>query len=406
MSNSFSLEELTRTARSKSAEALAVDEAFWTRLSGEYNCDEKFIQLDYGYFHPSLKPVLDVELEAAREINRRGSHFKRLESVGLLEAARTELARLAGADVEEIVITRNSSESINIVIQGIFLESGDEVVCSDQDYSAMDQVLEQRSRNEGIRLRRVALPLDPLDDDEIVRQFEAEITPRTRLICVTHLIHLTGQVLPVEKLCALARRHGIPVFVDAAHSFAQIDFSVGGMGCDYLCASLHKWLGAPLGTGLLYVKKDKIAGVRPLYGDTQNPVDNIRRLEHFGNRPDSANAGLREAIRWHWALGTAVKRARLAYLHRSWAEPLRTFPRFRVLTPRTAGRYGAIGLLTLEGVPVESLSEYLMKDHRIFTAVQKHPAVSGVRVTPGLPTSQEHISRLLAALQAAADYFH
>jgi selenocysteine lyase/cysteine desulfurase len=405
MSNLSYLDELTQLTRSTETTALATDEAIWGRLAREYNCDESFIQLNYGFYHPSLIPVLEAEIAAVREINRRGAQFKRTDSALLLEAARRDLAQIAGTNPEEIVITRNASESLNLVIQGVALESGDEIVCSDQDYTAMDQAWEQRVRSEAIQLRRVSLPLDPSDDDEIIERFEAAITPRTRLLHVTHVIHLTGQVLPVEKLCALGRHRNIPVLVDAAHSFAQIDFSVSALGCDYLGASLHKWLGAPLGTGVLFVRQDKISGLRPLFGDTHHPAENIRRLERFGNRPDSANAGLREAIRWHVALGVTLKQARLAYLQRSWSEAVRALPRFRVLTPRAPGRFGAIGLLTLEGVPADALCDYLMKEHQIFTAVQHLPSTSGVRITVGLPTPFSHVTRLLEALAAAADHF-
>jgi selenocysteine lyase/cysteine desulfurase len=405
MTDGSFLDELTGLARQKSPEALAVDEGFWGRLAREYERDERFIQLNYGYYHPSLRPVLEVEIAAIREINRGGSHFKWQESERLLEAARADLARLARVDAGELVITRNASEALNLVIQGVALEPGDEVVCSDQDYGAMEQAWEQRARHGGIRLRKVVVPLDPVDDGQILRLFEAEMTPRTRLVHLTHLIHFTGQILPVQALCALARRRGIPVLVDAAHSFAQIDFSIRDLGCDYLGASLHKWLGAPLGTGMLWVRKDRIAGLRPLFGDTHYPGDDIRRLERFGNRPDSAHAGIREAIRWHEAIGVGVKQARLAHLQRSWAEPLRARERFRVLTPRAAGRHGAIGLLNLAGVAPEALFDYLLREQHIFTVVQKNAAVGGVRVTPGLPTSQEHIDRLNEALQAAAAHF-
>jgi selenocysteine lyase/cysteine desulfurase len=269
----------------------------------------------------------------------------------------------------------------------------------------MNQGWEQRVNYDGIRLRRIGLPLDPTDDDEIVRLFEEAITPRTRLIHVTYLIHVTGQILPARKLCALARRRGISVLVDAAHAFAQIDFQIRDLDCDYLGASLHKWLGGPLGTGLLYVKKDKIRGLRPLFADTHYPADNIRRLEHFGNRPDSAHAGLREAIRWHDAIGTKVKEARLAYLHRSWMEFLRARPEFEIYTPRAVGRYGAIGLFALKNVPAPALSEYLMSEHQIFTGVQTLTTLSGVRVTPGLPTSVKEVQRLILALDAACRHF-
>jgi len=399
-------EELSIAARSKSPESLAVDESFWARVAGEYDCDPSFIQLNYGFYHPAARTVVEAEVAALRAINRRGSHFKWRDAEALFENARRELAQLAGVDPAEIVITRNASEALNIVIQGLALGAGDEVVCTNQEYTATDQAWDQRARQDGIRVRRVAVPLDPASDEEIIRLFEAEITDRTRVIEVPHLVHFTGQVLPVEKLGELARRRGLPILVDAAHSFAQLDFSIRELNCDYLAASLHKWLGAPLGTGLLYVRADRIAGVRPFFGDTHFAEENIRKLERFGNRPDSAFAGIRTAIQWHHAIGgTAVKQARLAELQRSWTEPLRRHPRYRLLTPGAAGRHGAIGTFTLEGVPPEDVFNYLREQFGIFTVVQKSALYSGVRVTPGLPTSREHIVRLVEALTEAAAHF-
>lgn len=405
MTPSSTFEELARLVRAKTAGALAEDEAFWARWAREYDRDESFLQLNYGFYHPSLRPVLDVELQVARELNRRGSHFKWADSETLLESARAELAAFAGVAAGEVVITRNASEALNIVIQGVTLAPGDEVVCSDQDYGAMDQAWEQRARGEGIHVRRVALPLDPADDDEIVRLFEAKITPRTRLLHVTHLVHFTGQILPVAKLCALGRRHGLLVLVDAAHSLAHVEFSIRELDCDYLGASLHKWLGAPLGTGVLFVRRDRIAGLRPLFGDTHFPGDDIRRLERFGNRPDSLVAGLREAIRWHQALGTAAKQARLTLLQRRWSEPMRDWPRFQLLTPRSPARHGAIGLFRLAGVKAENLFAYLLHEHRIFTMVMPIHGESALRIVPGLPTGVDDIARLVGALQAASGHF-
>ncbi|HEX2862366.1 MAG TPA: aminotransferase class V-fold PLP-dependent enzyme [Lacunisphaera sp.] len=405
MTHALSLQEIARITSQAAPGDLARDEAFWARFAALYDRDESFVQLNYGFYHPALRPVLEAEQAMAREVNRRGSHFKWQESDALLEAARAELAALAGADPEEIVITRNATEAMNIVIQGVALARGDEVVCSDQDYPSMDQAWEQRAQAEGIVIRRARIPLDPADDEEVVRCFAAEITPRTRLLHVTHLIHLSGQVLPVARLCRLGRERGVPVLVDAAHAFAQLDFSVRALDCDYLATSLHKWLGAPLGTGMLYVRRDRISGVHPLFGDTRHAAGDIRRLEHFGNRPDALNAGLREAIRWHGALGTPAKRARLAYLQRQWAEPVRTWPRFRMLTPRAEARHGALGLCVLDGVPAETLFRYLYREHGVFTVVQKLPTIPGVRVTPGLPSSARDIARLLEGLRAAERHF-
>jgi selenocysteine lyase/cysteine desulfurase len=398
----ISLDELSRLTASTPTAQLAGDEAFWARLATGYDRDDGFVQLNYGHYHPSLRPVVEVEVQALRELNRRGGHFKRFDSAPLLEATRADLAALAGVDPGEIAITRNASEALNVVLQGLQLAPGDELVCSDQDYAAVAQACDQRARADGVVLRRVPVPLDPQSDEEVVQAFAAALGPRTRLLLVTHLIHFTGQLLPAAKLCALGRRHGVPVLVDAAHSFAQIDFSIAALGCDYLAASLHKWLGGPLGTGLLYVRKEQIGGLRPLFGDTQHAIDDIRRLERFGNRPDSAWAGLREAVRWHRALGTPLKQERLRLLQRSWSEPLRDRPAFRVFTPRDPARHGALGLLALPGVPAEQLFHYLLDEQKIFTALFQTDRFDAVRVTPGLPTSRAETARLLAALDAAA----
>jgi selenocysteine lyase/cysteine desulfurase len=405
MSPETYLSDVAEVTRQRTPRALAEDEAFWTRWAREYERDERFAQLNYGYYHPSLRPVLEVELAMARELNRRGAQFKLTETANLLESARAELAQLAGVEREEVVITRNATEALNIVIQGFPLATGDEVVASDQDYDSMTQAWDQRARVDDVRIRRAAIPIDPADDAEVVRAFEAEITGRTRLLHVTHVIHTTGHVLPVAKLCALGKRRGIPVLVDAAHSFAHIDFSIRELDCEFLGTSLHKWLGSPLGTGMLFVRKDRIPTLRPLFGDSRRDPGDIRRLEHFGNRPDSAIAGLREAIRWHRALTTPVKYARLHSLQRSWTERVRAMPRFRLFTPKKPERHGAIGAFALEDAPAEKLCAYLQEKHSLFAAVQKVGAESVVRVTPGLPTSRGEIDRLVAALESATTVF-
>lgn len=401
--NPFNLDAAGRAARGESPAALARQEAFWDRWARGYARDDRFSQLNYGFFHPSLTAVLEVEIETMREINRRGSHFKRWDSAALLEQTRSDVAVMVGADAGEIVLTRNASEALNLVIQGIPLSAGDEVICSDHDYTAVDQAWEQRARREGIRIRRARVPLDPADDDEVEAAFAALVTPRTRIMTITHVIHFTGQVLPVARLCAFARAHGIEVLVDAAHALAQIEFSALKLGCDYLAASLHKWLGAPLGTGLLFVRKDRIASLRPLYGEVVAAEDDVRRLEHFGNRPDSAWAGIREAIRWHRGIGTAAKRERLLHLQRSWTHPLRSNEFYQVLSPSQPERQSAIGAIRLEGVPAGALCRHLMEAHRIFATVLKLPDGDALRVTPGLATSSDEIAELLEALTRAPE---
>jgi selenocysteine lyase/cysteine desulfurase len=396
-------EEIRATVLAGSPEELARDESFWSRIREEFEVPEDFVHLEYGYYHPACRAVIEVEINAVRAAHRRGTHYKRNEMSSDREAARSDLARLAGADPEEIIITRNTTEALNIVIQGIPLARNDEVICSDQDYPSMVEAWEQRVQRTGIVVRSISLPLDPASDAEVVDRFAAAITPRTRVLFVTHLINFTGQVLPVAKLCALGRQHGLQVIVDAAHSFAQLDFSIASLDCDYLAASLHKWLAAPLGLGMLYVRRDRISALEPLFADTRLARSDIRKLEHFGNRPDSAHIGLREAIRWQEAIGAPVKSARLHFLQRRWTGVARTLPRVRMLTPSDPTRHGAIGAFSIEGMEPREVVDRLMREHGVFVNALDHPFLRGVRVTPGMPTTAEQIDRLILALRALTE---
>ena len=381
---------------------LASDEPFWRDLTREWSPTPEFINLEYGYFHAAPLPVLETELRAAREINRRNSYYKRVQMRDDQEAARTALARVAGTSPEEISIVRNATEALNIVILGLDLAAGDEIIHSDQDYGSMVESIAQKSKRHGTVVKQIALPLQPVSDEEIVSRFAAAITPRTRLILVTHMINLTGQVLPVKKICDLAHAHGAEVVVDAAHSFAHVDFKVPDLGCDYLGTSLHKWMCSPLGMGMLYVRREKIPKVWPLLADTRHTVDDIRKLEHLGTRPESAHLGLIEAIRFHEAIGSARKLARLQYLHRTWADAARAIPGVSVLTPKDPARHGDVGNIAVAGIEARPLTDYWMKEHNLFTVGIEHPVVKGVRVTPGLPTPRAHIDQFIVALQAAA----
>ncbi|MCX6936760.1 MAG: aminotransferase class V-fold PLP-dependent enzyme [Verrucomicrobia bacterium] len=386
-------------------EALAADEDFWREISRDFAPAPDFINLEYGYFHAAALPTLEVELRAAREINRRNSFYKRVQMRPDQEAARTALAALAGVSPEEIAVTRNTTESLNIVIQGLDLAAGDEIIYGDQDYGSMEEALQQKARRQGVVLRKVAIPLDPKSDAEVVEAYMSAVTPRTRLLHVTHLINITGHVLPVRKICDAAHERGIEVVVDAAHSFAHIDYQISDLGCDYLGTSLHKWLCSPLGMGLLFVRRDKIAKVWPLFGDTRRAADDIRKLEKLGTRPESAHIGVLEAIRFHSAIGSSRKQARLRYLHDSWANEVRAMSRVRVLTPAAAARHGAVGNIAIDGVAPRALADYWMKEHTIFTVGIEHPVVRGVRVTPGVPTPRAHVERFVEAVAAAVRHF-
>ncbi|HRE80152.1 MAG TPA: aminotransferase class V-fold PLP-dependent enzyme [Opitutaceae bacterium] len=386
-------------------DVLARDEAFWREIAAEFSPAADFINLEYGYYHAAAVPTLEAELRAARDLHRRSSRYKRTQMREDHEAARLALASLAGVSPEEVAVTRNATESINTVIQGLDLMPGEEIVYSNQDYGSVVETLEQKAKRFGVMLREIALPLDPSSDEEVVQAYLAGFTPRTKLVVVTQMINLTGQVLPVRAICDAAHARGVEVLVDAAHAFAHVDTSIAELNCDYLGTSLHKWLCSPLGMGLLYVKREKISKVWPFMADMRLAATDIRKFEQLGTRPESAHRGILTAIEFHRAIGGANKLARLRYLHATWAQKVRTWPRARVLTPREARRHGAVGTLMIEGVDPKSLAQYWFNEHRLFTAPLGHPVIQGVRVTPGVPTPIAHIDLFVEAVQAALARF-
>jgi selenocysteine lyase/cysteine desulfurase len=394
----ISLEELREAAQGDPARR-AADETLWSRVAGLYRLDPDFVQLNYGYYHPAMTPVLEAELGALRRGNAQGSQYKVTRSETLKEEARSAVAAVAGVDAEETALVRSSSEAINMVVRGLRLNRGDEIVASTLDYSALEQVLSQREREDGIVVRRVEIPENP-EHEVTADTFAALCTERTRLIVVTHVIHVTGRVLPALEVCRWARERGIPVFVDAAHSFAQLDTAALTREADFFCASLHKWLGAPVGNGLLVVRRHRLPELVPLYGDVAHRADDIRRLERLGNRPDAPVEGLLEAVRWHGALTTALKGARLAYLHDRWAGAVRG-PGIVLKSPGQ-GRRAAIGLVTVPGLAPGELAARLWNEERLYTVPMRAPWGEALRIVPGLPTTAAQIDRLAAAVNRAA----
>ncbi|MDQ8203767.1 aminotransferase class V-fold PLP-dependent enzyme [Pelagicoccus sp. SDUM812003] len=387
----------------REAAELAQDEAFWMRVRRDFAPAPDFINLEYGYFCPAALPVLEAVEENGRMINARASYFMRREMRDELEETRSALAALAGVSSDEICLTRNTTESMNIVIQGLDYEKGDEIVYSDQDYGSMVQALKQKSEREGIALKQVAIPLHPKNDEEIVSAFEDAITSRTRLLHVTHFINLSGQVLPVRKICDMAHARGVEVLVDSAHGFAHVDYRIPDFDCDYLGTSLHKWLCSPVGMGMLYVRKDRIPHVWGLMGDVAREDGDIRKLERLGTRPYNHHIGMREAIRYHDAIGGEAKMQRLRYLNQYWTRRYRDHERVFLNTPDDPSRHGAIANVGIRGVDPGDLGDFLFDRYNILTApIPNHPVVKGVRITPGLPTPLRHLDHLVAALDDAA----
>ena len=275
---------------------LARDEPFWAAIRETYLLKPDYINLENGYFSMQSQPVLEAFIARVREINREASYYMRTTQYDDKLAVRKQLAAMGGCSHEELIITRNTTESLDTVISGIDWKAGDEAVMAAQDYGAMLDMFALQAKRYGVVNRIVSLPIDPQSDDEIVQLYERAITPKTRLLMICHMVNITGHILPVNKVADMAHRHGVEVMVDGAHTFAQLDFRIPDLGGDYFGASLHKWLGTPLGAGLLYVRADKIAKLWPVYADSSVADTDIRKLNHTGTHPVHTDLAIANAI--------------------------------------------------------------------------------------------------------------
>ena len=379
-------------------DALAQDEAFWESIRRQFTHTPDFIQLENGYYSLAADPVLEGFIGHVREVNALSSYYMRTRQDDDKLAVRTDLARLLGCSAGELIITRNTTESLDTVIAGFDWKPGDEAVMAEHDYGSMLDMFKLQARRHGMLNRIVSVPLHPRSDDEIVATYEKALTPKSRLLMVCHMINITGQILPVRRIVDMAHRHGVPVMVDGAHTFGQLDFRIGDLDCDYFGSSLHKWLGAPLGAGILYVRRDRIKPLWPIYGDASWPDDDIRKLNHTGTHPVATDLAIADAIRFHEAIGIQRKSARLAFLQRYWTGKLRGARRVVLNTPEQPPRSCAIANVGVQGMPPAELAKTLLDKYRIFTVAIDNGGVRGVRVTPQVFTSLRELDALVAAV--------
>ena len=390
-----------RVSRLSPAEA-ATDEDFWFDVQQSFSSGRGIINLNNGGVSPSPRVVTEALCRYIwqQEDTTAYTMWQLLEPQS--ETVRRGLADVFGCDAEEIAITRNASESLEILLMGLDLKAGDEVLSTTQDYPRMLTTLRQRERREGLVLKMVKIPIPAKNSAEIVAAFERGITPRTKVILMSHIINITGQIMPVKEVCALARARGIETIVDGAHSFACLDFKQKDLGCDYFGTSLHKWLMAPKGTGLLYVKRDKIEKLWPLYAAEKKQAADIRKFEEIGTHPAAPRLAIGEALIFHEGLGAARKEARLRYLARYWMKRVASLPKVKFNTSMDDRHSCAVGNVLLEGVNPAALSEYLMKKHHIFTVPIIHDEFQGIRVTPNVYTTLGELNRFCDVMELVA----
>lgn len=381
--------------------AAATEEAFWREVRQAFPPHPDYINLENGYSSPQPMPTWDAFQRHEQAVNNGLSFYMRRRRAADYANVKRQLAELAGCAPDAIVVTRNTTESLGTVIHGIDLEPGAEAVMCDQDYGTMLEQFRQQSRRRGLTCVEIQVPLHPRDDEEIVDTYARAITPRTKLLLLSHMINITGQILPVRKIADMAHARGVSVIVDAAHSFAHVVFAIPDLDGDYLGASLHKWLCTPLGAGLLYVRKDRIRTVWPLLGDTSVPDDDIRKLERLGTQPVWTMMAIADAIRFHRVIGGERKEARLRYLQQYWTDRVRDLPKVYLNTPAGA-RACAIANVGIAGWQPGVLADALLERHRIYTVAIDTVPVKGVRVTPHLYTTTDELDALVRAIRELA----
>lgn len=386
-----------------SAEEVAGDETFWAEIQRAFVVDRTVVNLNNGGVSPSPAAVQEAQRRYQEYSNAAPAYTMWRVLEPQRETVRENLARFFGCDAEEVALTRNTSEGLETCQFGFDLKAGDEVLTSNQDYPRMITTFKQRERREGIVLKQISLPTPAEDPDQVVRAFEAAITPKTRLILVSHMIFLTGQVLPVRQVVAMGRRRGIPVLVDGAHTFAHLAFTQADLDCDYYATSLHKWLFAPHGTGMLYVRREKIRGLWPLMAAPPELDGNIRKFEEIGTHPAAPYLAIGEALAFTTGIGPRRKEARLRYLRDRWATRLSRHARVRLHTSLKPGLSCGLALVELEGVDSGRLADYLWAKHRIIVAAIKHDEFEGIRVAPSVYTTLDEIDQFCEAIEAVLE---
>jgi selenocysteine lyase/cysteine desulfurase len=391
-----------RKIQNLAPEAAATDEDYWSVIQQAYTVDPNIINLNNGGVSPSPRVVQEAVDRYNKLANEGPSYYMwRVIDMGR-EPLRQKLAELAGCDAEEVAINRNSTEALNTVIYGLPLKAGDEVIGTKQDYPNMINAWKQRQQREGIVYRQISFDFPVEDDEMIVSAFEKAITPKTKLLHITHMVNWVGQILPVRKIADMAHAKGIEVLVDGAHSFGLLDFNIPDLHADYFGSSLHKFLSAPIGSGMLWVKKDKIAKLWPLLCNDNPQGTDIRKFESLGTRSFPIEQGIGEAINFHNGIGKKRKEERIRYLKNYWANRVKDIPRVKIHTSLKSNYSCAICGVSVDGMTPQQLDLELFNKYKIHAVGIVWENISCVRVTPHVYTKLQDLDKLSSAIAEIA----
>jgi selenocysteine lyase/cysteine desulfurase len=395
---SRNLNKALDAADRRPAHELTEDEDFWYYVQQSFTVSPELINLNNGGVSPSPKIVQDAMKRYLDFSNEAPSYYMwRILDQGR-EPLRKDLARISGCTAEEVAINRNASEALETVIFGLNLKAGDEVVVCKYDYPNCINAWKQREQRDGIKLVWIDMDLPSEDNEYMSSQYIKAFTPRTKLVHVTHVYNWTGQIVPVRMIADAAHAKGIEVLVDGAHSFAHFEYTIPSLGADYFGTSLHKWLASCIGTGMTYIKKDKIAGLFPLFaaGDPKSP--DIRKFENLGTRPFFIEQATGKAIGFYDMIGAARKEKRLFYLKNYWMSAVKDVPRVKFFTSMKPGFGCGIGVVHIEGKTAQQLDNFLFENYKIHATSLTWEKVEGVRITPNVYTTTKDLDKLIAGI--------
>jgi selenocysteine lyase/cysteine desulfurase len=389
----------------QSPDAVARDESYWRETQNAFTVDRSLINFNNGNHCPQPRVVQDAVKRYLDIENQAPGYYGNMLNRNV-ESIRRALALEFGCDVEEMAITRNASESLQIVQNGLDLKAGDEVITTDQDYPRMLTTWDQRRRRDRIVVTRLQFPV-PTTPEDLFRRFEQAVTPKTKVLHFCHITNLSGQLFPVRDLCRLARQRGILTIVDGAHAAGHFPFVLRDLECDCYGVSLHKWLLAPFGTGFLYVPKANIRRFWPLQASAAKNDDDIRKFEEVGTMPAAPRLAIADALVFHQAVGAERKAARLRYLTLRWATALKPLPRIQMLSSLEPGQTWGLAMVGIDGMDPVKISSFLFDKYRIIVMAAmtgEFPAqrfdYQGIRVTPNIYTTLEEIDTFVGAMQA------
>ncbi|MEO6611386.1 MAG: aminotransferase class V-fold PLP-dependent enzyme [Chitinophagaceae bacterium] len=377
------------------------DEKFWRQVARKYyDVTDDYINLENGYYGLQSKPVLQAYLKNIEYVNKESIRFARKVYPEKSAAIKKDLAAFLNVADEEIIITRNATEALNIAIQGYPFRPGDEVLLNQLDYFSMIECFRMLEKRGEISVKAFEMPLLPANEEEIVEVYRKAITGKTKLILLTHVSNINGLIVPVAKIAAMAREKGIDIITDSAHALGQVNFSLAGLGADFVGMNLHKWIGNPIGAGVLYIKKERIKEMNALFGDINAAENSINKLAHFGTTPFAVILTIPDSLAFHQSLGIEKINRRLHYLKLCWMQELENHPSVERVVPSTDGLSCAIASFRVKGKRATEIADKLMKEHGILTTARSLGADGCIRVTPSFYNSAEDMKKLVMAIKS------